>query len=1059
VFVGRQGELKQLHGYLRETVETRLPRLVFIEGDYGLGKTSLVTQFLSEVAASKDYPRINIGKGECMSGTQNSGLSPFVQLLRNAEKGASWELTEGELAGVLQEVAPAWFNILAMENATEATSTTGDTTGAERRAQTPYPPESIYYQFARAITELSKRSPMLFWIEDLHLVDEESLGLLDYLTNQLVDVPVLMIGTYRPVEMQTRPLAQLFGNIIDNLIGKGIAEEPISLKPDIKAAEYIGRRYPVNTFPPALVDLVEARGTGHPMYMSLLFSSWEQLGIITNEAPNAAGSEWTLTRSLDQIPMMPISVSRMLDSRIRLLSKELRAILERASVVGDEFTLQLIQMLLELDENSILEDMQALVNDYGLVRELDGPRDLILDRYQFAHSFYREHIYEKYLTNAKRRSFHGQVGEAMEQLYPDREPISGALANHFKVAGQPLKAARYALVAARLEQKRYSWGASENWCQFGLDQMRGVTTEEARVLQVDLLQQSGEGFYDRSDLERAVERFSAAAALAQSVGLDSDRVASLYTWIADAEDSQDEWDDAAEAVQSAKEILRTGKRRITDGLLRFLTVEGLVITRQGHNVEAACLLRQVIAEVERRPKTPWMTALASDANNNLGVALSYLGRYAESTAAFQKAADIAKLIGDPLRELPYKVNLVDDLIAVGRLDEAERIVRQVLELAREIPDRYSEAYALATQGSLLVRRGEYAAAIAMLHQSLAKWRECDEEGNRPYVEADLASAHLGLLELELAYEHGERGVQQAGTNQIALAYARDTLGQVQAARGDWELARATYEQGIATAEAAGVKHYAASARRHFADLVLQAGDRQRGLELLAQARETFLALDLVQEIASTGKVMAKWGITVVDLPAQPDLERSEIDKGSHRDGVLAPGDENKETAVAGILAWMGWEAEDAVAEGAAQYYSCFISYSSKDERFAEKLHADLAARGVECWFAPEDLRIGDRFRQRIDDEIRAHAKLLLVLSEASVASDWVASEVEAAFERERETKATLLFPIRLDEAVMATRSAWAAEIRRTRQIGDFRKWEDEAAYAKGLARVLRDLTR
>src|SRR6266481_2327241 len=83
-----------------------------------------------------------------------------------------------------------------------------------------------------------------------------------------------------------------------------------------------------------------------------------------------------------------------------------------------------------------------------------------------------------------------------------------------------------------------------------------------------------------------------------------------------------------------------------------------------------------------------------------------------------------------------------------------------------------------------------------------------------------------------------------------------------------------------------------------------------------------------------------------------------------------------------------------------QYYSCFISYSSQDQEFADRLYADLQAKGVRCWLATEDLKIGDKFRQRIDDAIRLHDKLLLVLSETSVRSTWVESEVETAFEKE-----------------------------------------------------------
>jgi len=140
-----------------------------------------------------------------------------------------------------------------------------------------------------------------------------------------------------------------------------------------------------------------------------------------------------------------------------------------------------------------------------------------------------------------------------------------------------------------------------------------------------------------------------------------------------------------------------------------------------------------------------------------------------------------------------------------------------------------------------------------------------------------------------------------------------------------------------------------------------------------------------------------------------------------------------------------------------EFYSCFISYSSKDQEFAEQLYADLQARGVRCWFAPEDLKIGDRFQERIEESIRVHDKLLLVLSENSVVSPWVEREVQAAFEREHRSKKLVLFPIRVDEAVMEATQAWAADIRRTRHIGEFGNWREHDSYKKALERLLRDL--
>ena len=94
---------------------------------------------------------------------------------------------------------------------------------------------------------------------------------------------------------------------------------------------------------------------------------------------------------------------------------------------------------------------------------------------------------------------------------------------------------------------------------------------------------------------------------------------------------------------------------------------------------------------------------------------------------------------------------------------------------------------------------------------------------------------------------------------------------------------------------------------------------------------------------------------------------------------------------------------------------------------------------------------------RIDESIHIHDKLLLVQSEKSIRSPWVEKEVETAFERERKENRTVLFPIRLDDAVMETNEAWAADIRRTRHNGDFMKWEQHREYTKAFNRLLRDL--
>ena len=145
------------------------------------------------------------------------------------------------------------------------------------------------------------------------------------------------------------------------------------------------------------------------------------------------------------------------------------------------------------------------------------------------------------------------------------------------------------------------------------------------------------------------------------------------------------------------------------------------------------------------------------------------------------------------------------------------------------------------------------------------------------------------------------------------------------------------------------------------------------------------------------------------------------------------------------------------ADQFATFYSCFISHSSEDQDFAKQLYEDLQSKGVRCWFAPEDLKVGDKIRQRIDESIRIHDKLLLVLSENSIKSEWVEDECETAYDKESREQKTVLFPVKIDNEVMDTDKAWAAKLIRSRHIGDFNQWQSHNAYKKAFDRLRRDL--
>lgn len=140
-----------------------------------------------------------------------------------------------------------------------------------------------------------------------------------------------------------------------------------------------------------------------------------------------------------------------------------------------------------------------------------------------------------------------------------------------------------------------------------------------------------------------------------------------------------------------------------------------------------------------------------------------------------------------------------------------------------------------------------------------------------------------------------------------------------------------------------------------------------------------------------------------------------------------------------------------------QLYSCFISYCSKDEAFAQYLYKHLQKKNVRCWFAPENMQIGDRIRRVIDQTISNYDKLLLILSNSSINSHWVEQEVETALEKERTTDSTVLFPIRLDDSIFNVKAGWASFILRTRNIGNFSNWKNRNSFKKSFDKLMLDL--
>lgn len=147
------------------------------------------------------------------------------------------------------------------------------------------------------------------------------------------------------------------------------------------------------------------------------------------------------------------------------------------------------------------------------------------------------------------------------------------------------------------------------------------------------------------------------------------------------------------------------------------------------------------------------------------------------------------------------------------------------------------------------------------------------------------------------------------------------------------------------------------------------------------------------------------------------------------------------------------------------FYSCFISFTEKDDAFSERLYNDMQAKGVRCWRWKEDAKWGRTLRKEIDEAVRYYDKLVVICSKDSLKAPAVLEEIERALDKEDALKRAgdegeVLFPIRIDDYIF---DGWESELKvrlTKKHIGDFRDWNgDPEKYRRSVERLVKDLNR
>jgi tetratricopeptide (TPR) repeat protein len=853
-FVGREPELSQLHQVLQTVVNSKNPLFLLVQGDYGVGKTELVNHFLTE--ASLLNSQILIGRGNCGIENELSGLTPFRQLFSSlTDQDTNPHLALNNLLRFAVEVAPAWLDIPTAGAASAAIKTVE--AGQKLVRGSTFSLENVYVQFTNALSRLAEKHPIIAFIDDLHWADASSLGLLFHLARNLQDRAVLFVMTYRPVEaMESSTNAALFRTIRANLIRFGAVE--LEIKLGISVASYVNQRYPLNAFPSDLLGRVEAQTGGHALFVSQVFSLWEEKRTIA-AAPTARGwAEWRVVDDASTDLAVPQKLGEILAERIRSMADELREALVCASVEGDDFTVQTIARLRHLDEVEACDNLELLDHHYYLVQE-NGTKQIgpnVLDFYRFAHRFFREHIYIQ-LHPLKKRALHKHVGECLEALYTDRSEIAGQLARHFREALDWMKSAQYALMAARFEQSRYAWEEGERWCEKGLELVDKLPANtETAQLQMSLLEQSGYGHNITGRYSIADKKYRKALILAQQLG-DAVRTAQLCNKLNNVCCNEGQYDEAVRLLDQARQILIDGAISLGELHIEIESNWAFTQARLGKHDLAVATLGKALSDAQTLPQTLALDSVKREIYVSLGVVLNDLNRYEESIAAYQEGIKIDEKLGLENRLVSDLISLADTYMRMGELNQSMINAVRGEEIARRVGDLDGIAFAKTGKGDTLLALANPRDAIRELTEAIAVMEQIGALWYISHTLATLALAYRAVSDLDTAYQKAVCGLEYAERTkyQFELGYALDALAQVEAARQEWEPARLHFAQAIAAYQESSSRHYAGRSQSHFAEMLIAQGNREDAVRLLKAAMEVFQELGLSREVTKTRELL------------------------------------------------------------------------------------------------------------------------------------------------------------------------------------------------------------
>jgi tetratricopeptide (TPR) repeat protein len=456
VFVGRQREMGELKASLEDALSGR-GRLVTLVGEPGIGKTRTAL----ELATYAGLRQAHVLWGRCYEGEGAPPYWPWVQAIRSYVRDVDPEQLRSEMGAGAADIAEVVSDVREQLPGLESPS----------RLE----PEQARFRLFDSITAFLKsagrRKPLVLVLDDLHWADHPSLLLLEFVARELANARVMIIGTYRDMELSRQhPLSKTLGELnrerlFQRVLLHGLDQEDVGRFIELASGV---------TPPAGMLDAVHGQTEGNPLFVTEVVRLLVQEGELTQESE--ARDSWAVR--------IPEGVREVIGRRLNRLSQQCNETLTIASVIGREFELKHLARLVEnLSEDRLLEVLEEALSA-RVIEELPQA----VGRYQFTHALIQNTLTEE-LTLTRRVRLHARIAETLEELYgDDAEAHAAELAHHYAEAEGVLgteKLVRYALLAGERTMSTYAYEEALAHFERGLTAKEGEAPDSARSIDAE----------------------------------------------------------------------------------------------------------------------------------------------------------------------------------------------------------------------------------------------------------------------------------------------------------------------------------------------------------------------------------------------------------------------------------------------------------------------------------------------------------------------------------------------------------------------------------------------